>query len=45
MVNFTATVYTDPTDVKTIIDASANTATIHVVPFMEKGKQKFMVIA
>lgn len=45
MVAFTATIYTDPADVKTAVDAIENSVTIHVMSFMEKGKQKFMVIA
>jgi len=45
MVNFVATIHTDPADVKTAVDALVNTTTIHVMSFMEKGKQKFMVIA
>ena len=45
MVDFVATIYDDPADVKTAVDAIANTVTIHVMSFMESGKQKFMVIA
>lgn len=44
MVAFTATIYSDPADVKTVVDAIENTVIIHVLSFMENGKQKFMVI-
>lgn len=44
MVDFTATTYTSPAALKVVVDAIANTVVIHVVPFMEKGKQKFMLI-
>ncbi len=45
MVDYVATIYTDPADVKTAVDAIDNTTIIHVISFMESGKQKFMVIA
>lgn len=45
MVNFVATVYTNPADVKTAVDAIDNTSLIHAFSFMQNGKQKFMVIA
>lgn len=45
MANFTATIYTNPTDVKTAVDAIDNTATIHVLSFVDDGKTKYMVIA
>lgn len=45
MVAFTATVYQTPTDLKTAVDAIENTVTIHVISFMEAGKQKFMLVA
>ena len=44
MVDFIATVYVDPLALKTAVDAIANTVVIHVVPFMEHGKQKFLLI-
>ena len=44
MVAFTATIYDDPADVKTAVDAIENTVIIHVISFMVGGKQKFMVV-
>jgi len=44
MVDFVATVYASPADLKTAVDAIANTVTIHVISFMENGRQKFMLV-
>ena len=44
MVNYTQTTYSDPAALKVVVDAIANTVTIHVVAFMEHGKQKFLLI-
>ena len=44
MVNFTQTTYDSPAALKVAVDAIANTVTIHVVSFMEHGKQKFILI-
>ena len=45
LTNFVATVYTNPADVKTAVDAIDDTTLIHVMSFMQNGKQKFMVVA
>lgn len=45
MVNYTQTTYSDPATLKVAVDAIANTVTILVVPFLEDGNQKFLLIA
>ena len=44
MVAFTATTYLTPAALKVAVDVIENTVIIHVVPFMEHGKQKFLLI-
>jgi len=45
MVDFVATTYASPADLKIAVDAIDNTAIIHVIAFMESGRQKFMLVA
>lgn len=44
MADWIAEVYASASDLETAVEAVANTVTIHIVPFMEAGKQKFMLV-
>jgi hypothetical protein len=44
MTNFIVTIYDSPEDLKAAVEALPNTTTIYVVPFMQREKQKFMLI-
>lgn len=44
MVAYTQTTYTTPAALKAAVDVIENTVTIHVVPFLDEGNQKFLLI-
>lgn len=44
MTNYSCTIYSSAADLKAAVDAIANTATIMIIPYMEGGRQKFLLI-
>lgn len=44
MANYTVTIYKSAGDLAAAIEAIDNTTTIQVVPFIQAGKQKYMLI-
>lgn len=44
MTNYVVTIYDSAASLATAVELLANTVTYQVIPFMERGRQKFMLI-